>query len=374
LVGAIRTLPRAPGDRLVAALDIATRLTDTSRPVTIIAAATAADATVPATALRDDRAAEIRTGPSQLFAVGAVSAPLAQLAADTGGFARNADTRQLLGAFDAVSFDLAGRYGLTFPVPTNASLLEVRVTAPEGTAVASVALSSGAAKNASTAGTTPGEGDNGIAAARSAGNSNDWPARTVAIVLVIGLLTVGLIGVFEFRRLRRRRQLSLVLAPYTATPPPQTPPLPPPPLPLPPLPTVDLRRPEVPLPLVGYALTALCDDDEVAELRAAVEPCGIVVSQAYTADEALRAVVTGRAQAIFVDATVSHARELAAAVRQRNDAGWSSCPTLVHDPHHDLHDPALMAVADAFIDEPIDASSVVAAIATHTSTTDESGG
>ena len=124
--------------------------------------------------------------------------------------------------------------------------------------------------------------------------------------------------------------------------------------------------------MVGYALTALCDDDEVAELRAAVEPCGIVVSQAYTADEALRAVVTGRAQAIFVDATASHARELAAAVRQRNDAGWSSCPTLVHDPHHEPHDPALIAVADAFIAEPIDASRVVAALATRSASTDGS--
>ena len=101
------------------------------------------------------------------------------------------------------------------------------------------------------------------------------------------------------------------------------------------------------MPLAGYALTALCDDDEIIELRAAVEPTGIVVSQAHTVDEALRDVVTGRAKALYVDSAMSHARELAAAVRQRNDAGWSSCPTLVHDSHRGPPDPALMAVADA---------------------------
>ena len=126
--------------------------------------------------------------------------------------------------------------------------------------------------------------------------------------------------------------------------------------------------------MVGYALTALCEDGELAELRAAVEPCGIVVSQAHTVDEAMRAFVTGRAKALYVDGTVSHARELAAAVRQRNDAGWSSCPTLVHDSHQGPPDPALMAVADAFIAAPIDASRVVAALATRGPTPDESTG
>ena len=124
--------------------------------------------------------------------------------------------------------------------------------------------------------------------------------------------------------------------------------------------------------MAGYALTALCDDVEIVELRAAVEPTGIVVSQAHSVDEALRDVVTGRARALYVDSAMSHARELAAAVRQRNNAGWSSCPTLVHDSHRGPPDPALMAVADAVIAEPIDASRVVAALATRSPTTDES--
>ncbi|MEO5841609.1 MAG: hypothetical protein ABIQ73_01670 [Acidimicrobiales bacterium] len=372
LVSAIKTLSRSPGDGLVNALVLAARPNDSSHSVTVVAVATAAESTVPAAALRDDRADSLRSGPSQLFAVGAVSEPLAQLAAESGGFARPADARQLVGAFDSVSSDLAGRYRLTFPVPANALRLEIRVTAPEGSSSALVALPSGAAKSAGTAGTAPAV-DNGIAAARSAGDSNDSTARMIllAIVLVVALLVAGLVALFVVRRSRRRRQfsLSLVLAPYEATAPPSQPPSAPPPPPAPPI--VDLRLAAVPAALAGYALTALCDDDEIAELRAAVEPCGIVVSQARSVDEALREVVTGRARALYVDGSLSQARELAAAVRQRNDAGWSSCPTLVHDSHDGPPDPALMAVADAFIAAPIDASRVVAALAARTPTTTE---
>jgi hypothetical protein len=124
--------------------------------------------------------------------------------------------------------------------------------------------------------------------------------------------------------------------------------------------------------LAGYALTAVCDDADLGALRAAVEPCGIVVSQAYTADEALRSVVAGRASALYVDASLTQARDLVAAVRQRNEAGWSSCPTLLHDSRKGPPDPALMAAADAFIPAPIDAARVVAALTVRTPTTAKS--
>ncbi|MEO8695300.1 MAG: vWA domain-containing protein [Acidimicrobiales bacterium] len=384
LVAAIKRLSRVPGEGFAAALDLAARSTGVTRPVTIIAAPTAGESTLPATALRDEWAAALRTGPHQLFAVGAVSASLAQLAGDSGGFARVADVRQLVGAFDAVSSDIAGRYALSFAVPARATRFDVRVTAPEGTSTASFALSSGAGKSAGSAGTTPPAADP-VVAARSANDSDDSSGALPIALVVGGLLVAGLLGVFFVRRSRRGTQLAFVrAAPASALPPPPPAPLPPalappalapalapPPLldlrraPAPaPLPIVDLRRAATAMPMVGYALTALCDDDEFAELRAAVESCGIVVSQAYTADEALRAVVSGRARALYVDAARDHACELAAAVRQRNDEGWSSCPTLVHDSRRGPLDPALVAVADAFIAVPIDASLVVAALAT----------
>ena len=386
LVAAIRRLTRAPGDGLVAALDLAARSIDVTHPVTIIAAPTAGESTLPATALRDERAESLRSGPSQLFAVGAVSAPLAALAAESGGFAQKADVRQLVGAFDAVSLDLAGRYGLSFAVPANATRIDVRVTAPEGTSAASFALPSSAGKSTGTAGTTTRVAENPIAAARSADDSDDSSAALLAALGVVGVLAVVLLGVALVRRSRRGAPPSLLsaAAPPTAfaapvaavagpsmapppppppTPPPGLPAPPPPPLP-PPLPTVDLRGAELPSTFAGYTLTALCDDGEFAELCAAVESCGIVVLQAYTADEALRAVVTGRARALYVDGALTQARELAAAVRQRNDAGWSSCPTLVHDSRRGPPDPALLAVADAYIATPIDGSRVVAALTT----------
>jgi hypothetical protein len=360
-VNAIKDLSRAPGVGLVAALDLAARTNDASHRVTIVAAATASDSTVSATALGDEPTASLRTGPSQLYAVGVVSDPLAQLAADTGGFARSVDTKQLFGAFDSVSADVAGRYRLALPVAPGATRVDVRVTAPEGTAAVSVPLSSGSAESASTSTTSPQNVDNGITAARSSGNTSD-NSNLVNGAIVLGVVLVGLLAAFVALRLRRRAQLlSAPLAPATATAVAPRPPLPPP------LPTVDLREADrlapTLTPLTGYPLTALCDDDDIVDLRAAVESCGIVVSQVRTVDEALRDVVTGRARALFVDSAVSHARELAAAVRQRNEAGWSSCPTLVHDSHRGPPDPALLAMADAVIDGPVDTSHVVAALA-----------
>jgi len=388
LVNAIRTMSRAPGDGLANALGLAARPNESSRPVTVIAAATSAESMVPTTTQRDALAESLRAGPSQLFTVGALSAPLAQLASDSGGFARAADARQFVGAFDAVAADIAGRYRLTFPVPANASRLDIGVTAPEGSAAASYTLSSAAPTTAGTAGTgttgtapagTAPTAVDGIGVARSAGDSND-SSRTIAIMVAAGFVAVGLVVLFFVLRARRRRgpPLALVLAPYepvavpsapslsappsSSAPPPES--SPPPPRSTAPI--IDLRPPPAPSVLTGYSLTALCGDADVAELRAALEPFGIVVAQAQSAGDALRAVVTGRARALYVDASLTQARDLVAAVRQRNDAGWSACPTLLHDSGKGPPDPALMAAADAFIPAPIEASRVVAALAVRT--------
>ena len=374
VVRAVRELARAPGTSLAAALELAATKNDATNRATIVTAATAADTTLPAAALMGNQVSALRRAASQLFAVGVVGDPLAQLAADSGGIARTADVRQLVGAFDAVAADLAGRYRLAFAVPPDAARLDVRVTAPAASGAATVTLSAGAGKNVGAPSTTsppptatPGT-DNGVSAARSANDeSNDLSALTVA--LIIGLLAAGVLIVLLAVRSRRRPQPAR--SPATIGPPAVVlPPLQPPPPAAPP-PLVDLRHEEVgaPDPLAGYSLTALCSDAEAAELRAAVASYGIAVTQARMVDDVLREVVAGRTRAVYIDSAMPLARELATAVRQRNDARWSSCRLLVHVSSNGIIDPTLMAMADAIITSPIVASHVVELLAKHVPTT-----
>jgi hypothetical protein len=371
VVRAIRDLKRTPGTGLVTALDLAARGDDAAHRVTLVTAATAGAATMPAAALMGEQAAALRRASSQVFAVGVVAEPLAQLAADSGGVAFAADERQLVGAFDSVVADLSGRYRLTFPVASDAKRLEVRVSAPEGSRSATVELSAGFGKSVGTPTTTAVPVDNGVSAARSAKDSSA-DSSSGQVALAIGLLAIGLLITFVAIRLSRQRKpapLSLIETPTALAAPPPPPPVPPP---LPPEPElVDLVAEEVgaPDPLGGYTVTALCGDLEVAELRAALASYGVVVTQVTMVDEALRDVVAGRTRAVYIDSAMPQARELATAVRQRNDARWSTCRLLLHVSNQGISDPTLMAMADAIVTSPIVASHVVELLAKHVPTT-----
>ena len=377
VVRAIRDLKRTPGSGLVTALDLAARNDDAQHHITLVAAATAGVATVPEAALMGEQTAALRRASSQVYAVGVVSEPLAQLAADSGGVAHLVDDRQLVGAFDSVVADLNGRYRLTLPMPSGATRLDVRVSATEGSATAAFAMSPQIGKAIGTPTTTAvSTAVNGVTAARSTDDADD--SSTARVAFVLGLFVVGLAITFVALRLQNRREPSL-LTPVAAAPsaivaasPPPPPPPPPVPLPLPPEPElVDLVAEEVgaPDPLAGYTITALCGDLELAELRAALASYGVVITQVTMVDEALRDVVAGRTRAVYLDSAMPQARDLATAVRQRNDARWSTCRLLLHVSNQGISDPTLMAMADAIVTSPIVASHVVELLAKHVPTT-----
>jgi hypothetical protein len=204
--------------------------------------------------------------------------------------------------------------------------------------------------------------DGGVRAARSvtdepneSNESVDFPALAAAVgavIIVLALLAPVIVG--KRRRTRAPATASTRVAstdPVPAEPSSRE--------------VIDLTASGPHAPLAGYPLTALCSDAEVVELRAAVEPSGIVVSQAQTIDEAMRDVVSGRARALYLDGARAEARLLAAAVRQRNNAGWSACPTFVYVPPRTVPDPAIIALADVVVTAPLDASRVVATLANH---------
>jgi hypothetical protein len=300
----------------------------------------------------------------QLFAVGAVSDSLVQMAIQSGGIAYEADRAQLVGAFDAIAADVSGRYRLLVPVAPDAGTLAIAVRAPEGTGMASVSLRSPSAKNAST-GVQPNLADDAVSAARSArgGSGNGFPTEVAVLVGCVVLVGAVLGGVWARRTpapataasapaaaasasAASLATASAAVASLAVA------------LPTAPGSTTTALAP----PLPGFPITALCDEQEVAALRAAVSWSGAVVAQAQTADEALRDVVTGRARALFLDATMPESRTLAAVMRQRNDAGWSVCPTIVHAPRVSQFDSSIAQLADVLIRGPIEGARLVEAL------------
>jgi hypothetical protein len=355
----LREMRQAPGTGLGQAITIAKRSSDPSSS-TIIAAATAGEATSSADAIRGVFA---QPGAQQVFTVGVLSEALVQLAELNGGFAQRADRAQLVGAFDAIAADIAGRYRLRIPVGADADKLAITVRTPDGSGAGAISLRPATGKRASN-----GDVETDVSAARVAddeGSDDRFPTAVVAIVGCVVLLGLGLAFVWTRRHPTKADTLPRLVTPATAAmvvvPPPLAPAASAPVAPAPPLVAPAASAP--PPRLHGYPMTALCNDREVSGLRAALASTGIVVSQAETMDEALRDVITGRARALYVDGTLADALPLAAAVRQRNEAGWSACPLFVHTPNGTRLDPAIARLADVVVTNPFAASQVIDALA-----------